>query len=246
MPDLLGSGLPAGCLGLFTTRRGGASQGDFADLNLSANVGDEALAVLANRRALAASLGVADDRLWFPHQVHGSAVALAVGTSTPGGVAVDALVTTDPSVGLAVLAADCLPILMVDPVAAVAAAAHAGRRGLMAGVLLATIDLMCDQGADPARISAAIGPAVCGGCYELPEAMVTEVVAALPGSRARTHAGRAGADLVAGARHQLVAAGVTQVGHVGGCTVEQPGLFFSYRRDGRTGRQAGAIRLLTR
>ena len=135
------------------------------------------------------------------------------------------------------LAADCVPVLLADPHAGVVGAAHAGRVGGAAGVLPAVVAAMTDLGARPAAIEVLLGPAVCGGCYEVPAAMRADVDARLPGSAVRTRSGSPGLDLRAGLYHQLVELGVGRVGADPRCTVEDRALY-SYRRDGRTGRQA--------
>jgi YfiH family protein len=159
-----------------------------------------------------------------------------------GGVAdVDALVTREPGLGLVVLAADCLPVLLADSAAPVVAAVHAGRQGLAAGVVQAALAVMQQLGADPRTTTAVLGPAACGGCYEVPPELAAQVEAAVPGSRSTTTRGTDSVDLVAGATAVLRGAGLTDVRAVGGCTLEQPERFFSYRRDGRTGRHAGLV-----
>jgi hypothetical protein len=100
---------------------------------------------------------------------------------------------------------------------------------------------MAEQGARLGRVHAAIGPGICGRCYEVPPDMAAEVDAAAPGSRSTTDRGTAGLDLTAGATRQLADAGVRHTSAVGGCTVEQPERFYSYRRDHRTGRHAGIV-----
>ena len=190
----------------------------------------------ANREAVRRQTGV--DALVFADQVHGTQVAVVDGPLDGPAPATDALVTATPRLGLVVMAADCLPVLLADASAGVVAAAHAGRAGLAAGVLQRTLEQMAALGARD--ISAVIGPAACGRCYELPEELADEVGAAVPGSRATTRTGTASVDLTAGATALLQAGGVA-VTAVGGCTIEQPGLFFSYRRDGRTGRHAGVV-----
>jgi YfiH family protein len=242
--DVLPAGLPAPAAGAFTGRAGGVSAPPYDALNLGMHVEDEQRRVHANRALVASAAGVGADDLVFAEQVHGSGVATVDRSSSRGcnGTvpAVDALVTATPGLGLVVLAADCLPVLLADPVARVVAAAHAGRQGLRAGVLQRTLDAMSALGAQPGRTTAALGPAVCGRCYEVPDAMAAEVEAAVPGSRTTTRAGTAGVDLAAGAVGVLRAAGL-RVTEVGGCTLEQPARFFSYRRDGRTGRHAGVV-----
>ena len=242
MLDLLPAGLPAPAAGVFTSRAGGVSAPPYAELNLGAHVGDDPACVETNRRRLAAELGLAPDALVYGEQVHGAAVAV-VSPAQHGGTpvaGVDGLVTTTPATALVMMAADCLPVLLADPVAGVVAAAHAGRQGLVSGVLQETLRVMAEQGAQPARVTAAIGPAVCGRCYELPGELVAQVEAAVPGTAARTRSGTPSVDLVEGARRVLAAAGVREVTAVGGCTVERSDRF-SYRRDGRTGRHAGVV-----
>ena len=239
MTALLRAGLPAPAAGAFTTRTGGTSAAPYDSANLGTHVGDDARAVAANREAVRAATGV--EALVFADQVHGRAVAVVDGPRPDAVPATDALVTTTPGLGLVVLAADCLPVLLADPDARVVAAAHAGRAGLAGGVLQATLEVMARLGADPGRTIAVIGPAACGRCYELPAELADEVEAAVPGSRATTWAGTASVDLTAGAEGVLAAAGVAHVAAVGGCTLEQPDRFFSYRRDARTGRHAGVV-----
>ena len=240
--SLLPAGLPSPAYGVFTTRAGGVSRMPFDTLDLAQHVGDDPADVVANRARLAVATGLSPDALVFAEQVHGRGVAVVDGprpTATPG---VDALVTATRGLALVVLAADCLPVLLVDPVAGVVAAAHAGRQGLAAGVLQATLAAMADLGASATRTTAVLGPAVCG-CYELPATLADEVGGQVPGSRSTTRAGTASVDVTAGAGALLRAAGVADVRTVGGCTAEQPHLFFSFRRDGRTGRHAGLVRL---
>lgn len=236
--QLLEAGLPAPARGAFTTRAGGVSRPPYDGLDLALHVGDDPADVVANRARLAAALDV--EHLAFVEQVHGRGVAVVDGPRDGAHPGADALVTATPGIGLVVLAADCLPVLLADPVAGVVGAAHAGRQGLAGGVLQATLEAMRDLGAEPARTTAVLGPAACGRCYEVPGAMADEVEAQVPGSRGTTRQGTASVDLAAGATGLL--AGLAEVRTVGGCTIEQPHLY-SYRRDGRTGRHAGVVRL---
>ncbi|MEX2291883.1 MAG: peptidoglycan editing factor PgeF [Mycobacteriales bacterium] len=244
MLELLPVGLPAPAAGAFTTRAGGVSAPPYDGLNLGLHVEDDGRCVQDNRDLLAAAAGLAPGGLVFAQQVHGAGVAVVDRSSSwgrDGGVAaVDALVTTTPGLGLVVLAADCLPVLLADPRAGVVAAAHAGRAGLARGVLHATLQAMEALGAEPSHSTAVLGPAACGRCYELPAELADEVGDAVPGSRATTRTGTPSVDLTAGATALLAEAGVA-VQAVGGCTIEQPQRFFSYRRDGRTGRHAGLV-----
>ena len=221
-----------------TTRAGGRSTGPFARFNLSVGVGDDPLAVAANRRRLATELGVRG--VVFLDQVHGTGVAVVDAVPGPRDAdrpASDAAVTALPGVALAVLTADCVPVLLADPRAGVVGVAHAGRVGAAAGVLEATVTAMVGLGASAADCEALLGPAICGACYEVPAAMRDEVEAALPGSAARTRRGTPGLDLRAGLRRRLAALGVARVGVDPRCTAEDPDLY-SYRRDKRTGRLA--------
>ena len=223
---------------MVTTRAGGHSAGPFARFNLSTGVGDDPVAVAANRRRLATELGVRG--VVFLNQVHGTQVAVVDAVPRPGEPdrpGTDAAVTALPGVALAVLTADCVPVLLADPQAGVVGVAHAGRVGAAAGVLSATLAAMEGLGARLGDCEALLGPAVCGACYEVPAEMRDEVAAVLPGSASRTRRGTPGLDLRAGLRAQLAALGVAKVGVDPRCTVEDPDLY-SYRRDRRTGRLA--------
>ncbi|GAA3106574.1 peptidoglycan editing factor PgeF [Streptomyces goshikiensis] len=161
----------------FTDRWGGVSAVPYEELNLGGAVGDDPAAVLANRAAAAAGLGIDADRVVWMNQVHGRDVAVVDGPWEAGRQvpSVDAVVTTRRGLALAVLTADCTPVLLADPVAGVAGAAHAGRPGLVAGVVPAVVEAMTGLGAEPGRIVARTGPAVCGRCYEVPAGMRDEV-----------------------------------------------------------------------
>jgi YfiH family protein len=220
-----------------TTRAGGRSAGAFSTFNLSAGVGDDPAAVAANRSRLSAELGVP---VVFLEQVHGTTVATVDAVPGPGAPdvpAADAAVTALPGVGLAVLAADCVPLLLADPVAGVVGAAHTGRVGAAAGVLPATVAAMEALGARVGALEVLLGPAICGGCYEVPAAMRAEVDARLPGSAVRTRRGTPGLDLRAGLYHQLTELGVARIGGDPRCTLEERDLY-SHRRGAPTGRQA--------
>ena len=243
MLELTRAGLPAPASGWFSTRAGGGSEPPYDSANLGTHVGDDADRVAGNRRRLAESAGLPPGALAFMQQVHGAQVAVVDGPATEGVPGVDGLVTAAPGLGLVVLAADCLPVLLADPAAGVVAVAHAGREGLAAGVLQATLGAMAGLGAEPARTTAVLGPAACGRCYEVPQEMADAVERAAPGSRTTTGRGTPSVDLTAGALGLLRAAGLTRVSAVGGCTLEQPSRWFSYRRSGTTGRHAGLVRL---
>lgn len=223
---------------IVTSRAGGVSRPPYESFNLGAHVGDDPAAVAANRERLAHAAKLGPDRLVWMQQVHGAAVGTVDGPR-PGPVPeTDALVTATPRLALAVLVADCVPVLLAAPAAV--AAVHAGRVGAAAGVLPAAVSAWVAAGADLAAADALLGPAVCGACYEVPAAMRDEVEAALPGSATTTRAGKPGLDLRAGLARQITGLGVSRVVLDPRCTAEDPTLF-SHRRDGTTGRQAGLI-----
>ena len=216
------------------TAAGGRSTGSSLSLALD---GDDPQASAANLAAVAADFAPAA-RVADMRQVHGSAVALADPGQRP---ACDGLVADEPDLLLVVRVADCVPVLLADVAAGVVAAVHAGRLGMVAGVVPEALERMRERGAREPR--AWIGPHVCGGCYEVPAALRAEVDAVVPGTATTTTWGTPALDIGAGVRRQLVAAGVPAAGivEVEGCTVERDDLF-SYRRDGaRAGRFAGLV-----
>lgn len=225
----------------FTDRWGGVSAAPYEQLNLGGAVGDDAGAVTANRELAAKSLGLEPDRVVWMNQVHGADVAVVDGPWGAGDLpSVDAVVTTRRGLALAVLTADCVPVLLADPVAGVAAAAHVGHPGDHAGVVPAAVRAMTGLGADPARIVVRTGPAVCGRCYEVPEAMRAEVATVEPAAYADTSWGTPSVDVCAGVHAQLERLGVRDREQSPVCTLESRD-HFSYRRDGATGRLAGYV-----
>jgi YfiH family protein len=162
------------------------------------------------------------------------------GRSVPRSPQADAVFTESPQVALGALVADCAPVLLADPVARLVGAAHAGRAGMVAGVVPALLAAMTQAGAEPRRTSAVIGPAICGLCYEVPAAMRADAAAAVPESACLTRKDTPGVDLRAGLRAQLEALEVAAIADDPRCTAESAELF-SYRRDGITGRFAGLI-----
>ncbi|MER6166568.1 peptidoglycan editing factor PgeF [Streptomyces violaceorubidus] len=225
----------------FTDRWGGVSAVPYEELNLGGAVGDDPAAVTANRELAAKSLGVDPTRVVWMNQVHGADVVVV---DAPWGESpvprVDAVVTAERGLALAVLTADCVPVLLADPVSGVAAAAHAGRPGLVAGVVPAAVRAMTELGADPARIVARTGPAVCGRCYEVPEEMRADVSAVEPTAYADTSWGTPALDVGAGVHAQLARLGVRDRAQSPVCTRESAD-HFSYRRDRTTGRLAGYV-----
>ncbi|QIP86943.1 peptidoglycan editing factor PgeF [Streptomyces sp. Tu 2975] len=225
----------------FTDRWGGVSAVPYEELNLGGAVGDDPGAVLANREIAARSLGLDPESVVWMNQVHGNDVAQVEGPwPTPDVPAVDALVTARRGLALAVLTADCTPVLLADPVAGVVGAAHAGRPGMIAGVVPAAVEAMRKLGAEPERIIARTGPAVCGRCYEVPEQMRSEVTAVEPAAWSETSWGTPAVDVTAGVHAQLEALGVRDRRRSGVCTLESSD-HYSYRRDRTTGRLAGYV-----
>lgn len=223
---------------VFTTRAGGASASPYDSFNLGDHVGDGPEAVAANRQRLAKVTGV-DDIIWM-EQLHTNTVTVVDKSTQVPVEATDAIVTTTPRLGLGVLVADCVPVLFADTKAHVIAAAHAGRMGARNGIVANTIDKMVELGATPANIQVLLGPAAAGRNYEVPEDMANDVEAHLPGSKTRTTKGTWGVDVRAGLIRQLMSKGVTAIEADPRCTIEDTD-FFSYRRQGKTGRQAGLI-----
>lgn len=258
--DHFGNGSVVAC---FSGRDGGVSQAPYASKNLGLHVGDDPRAVLENRRKVARRLDTTPDRITYAAQVHGSGAALVLRKDVGRGAqelqdavpAVDALVTRVRGAALAVLAADCAPLLLTDADAGVVAAVHAGWRGATQGVVLTALHSMVEQGARPERVRVALGPAIRGCCYEIDAPVVKAVRKAVgqfaPACRApltpsENGRDRSMLDIPALCRDQLVSAGVEarQIVDVGICTQCMPG-YFSHRRDGgKTGRHGGFIGLV--
>ena len=225
--------------------------------NLALHVGDDPAEVRRRRRAIEAALGLPGRPFQYMNQVHGNIVAgigaasAAAGTGAPvagalpAGAPAAAAPTADAMVSfgepLAVMVADCVPVVLVGDRAGgkapVLAVVHAGRPGVASGVVPAAVARMHALGA--AGLGAWIGPSVCGRCYEVPADMREDVAARVPAARCTTSRGTPGLDLPAAVRSQLQDAGV-RVEYSGGCTLEDDTLF-SYRRDPNTGRFAGLV-----
>lgn len=224
--------------------------GRYRGRNLGAHVQDDPGAVARNRAAavdaVSALAGVESARVTpvFMNQVHGATVRVIDDPDQvrPADAAAeappcDAVVTTLPGIALFSLVADCTPVLFTDPGAGVIAAAHAGRPGMLAGVVPATTAAMRELGAE--QIEAVVGPSVCPRCYEVPEEMRTRAAEVEPVSASVTWTGTPAIDVAAGVVAQLQREGV-DVTWVPGCTRESADLY-SYRRDGPTGRFAGVV-----
>ena len=251
-PDFIVPDWPApsgvGCL--VTTRRGGVSQGAFASLNLGDHVGDDPDAVAANRRIVGRAAGV--QPVWL-NQVHGTRVIDVAGGGTHGTHGAtdhppeaDAALTRQTGTACTVMTADCLPVLFCDDAGTVVAAAHAGWRGLLAGVLENTVSAM---EASPKELMAWLGPAIGPRAFEVGDEVRTAFVAASSEAAPAFQAVAGGkwlADIYLLARMRLAGQGVERVFGGNFCTVTEAERFFSYRRDGQTGRMASMIWLTPR
>lgn len=239
----------AGAVHAFTTRVGGRSHAPFQTLNLGRAVGDAADAVMENRRRALGSIGRPLGDHVEASQVHGADAAVVTARERGAKIPrVDILVTRDPSVVLAMHCADCVPVLLADPVRGAVAAIHTGWRGTAAGAAPAAVRAMASAfGSQPEDLVAAIGPGIGPCCYEV-DAPVADAFARWHWRRdvmAPERHGRWRLDLGDANRRQLLDAGVRRerMAAVGLCTSCHPALFFSHRRDGRTGRMAGLIAL---
>ena len=222
----------AGC----TTRAGGVSLGTYASLNLGAHVGDEPDAVASNRTTFMEQAELPAEPVWL-NQVHGSGVLVKPASGQTG----DAALSREANRVCAVMVADCLPVLFTNRSGTEVAAAHAGWRGLAAGVLENTVRAF---EAEPGELLAWMGPAISQAAFEVGEEVRAEFVARDRESMAfftENDNGRWQADLYGLARRRLFAAGVDQVFGGGFCTYGDPERFFSYRRDGQCGRMAAFI-----
>ena len=228
---------PARVRAAFTTRCGGVSNRPWASLNLASHVGDDPLAVASNRAALVASLGVRHEPCWL-EQIH-SDILLNLDDPTCARRG-DAAITSVPGRIATVLVADCLPVLLCDRQAQQVAAVHAGWRGLAGELIAKTVSAF---GAPPADLIAWLGPAIGPSAYAVGDDLRARFVA-LDARNARAFrriAQRWHMDLAAVAALQLAAAGVTAVSASGVCVHGDAQNYFSYRRDGETGRMAAMV-----
>jgi YfiH family protein len=234
---------PAHVGALATTRSGGVSAGPFATMNLGRNGRDDASALAENRRRLAAFLP--SPPVWLD-QVHGTAVAVLTRDSAtlPGPVVADAAVTRERGVVCAILTADCLPVLFTDRGGAAVGIAHAGWRGLAAGVVEATIVALTALGVRREDLMAWLGPAIGPARFEVGADVRDPFCADDPGADGcfTPHGpGKWQADLYGLARRRLARGRVTRVSGGGFCTCTDTARFFSYRRERESGRMAAAV-----
>jgi YfiH family protein len=239
----------AGVRHAFFTRQGGVSTGHFSSLNASVSVGDDPASVAENLRRASGMLGLTPERLFLASQVHGREVIQVASADQPSRVAsleADAVASACPDVICAVRTADCVPILLADPQAGVAAAVHAGWRGVELRIAVAAVLNLRALGAQPRTLLAAIGPHIGVGAFEVgPDvaerlarsSSARDVVVAVPNANPRV-------DLSRIVRAQLAEAGVEpgRIECVGGCTHADAERFYSHRRDGaHSGRLLSAI-----
>lgn len=218
----------------FTNRAGGASSPPFNSRNLAAHVGDDPATVRNNRAQLESELEFGT--LTWMAPVHGVDLEI-VTEAIPLVPNVDALATTITRRPLVALGADCVPVLMVA--GAFAVAAHVGWRGFVDGMTTSILRLLAAHHVDPSSAQILLGPAICGACYGIPEERADAIRAVSAAAVCRARSGGPGADIRVGLTEQWEAVGA-RVASVGPCTFEAPE-YFSHRRDGVTGRQAGVI-----
>ncbi len=230
----------------FFGRRGGYSADDFAGLNVSWSVGDDAEIVERNRDLVKSAIGAGP--LVILRQVHSARVETIREPVEASAIEADAIVTATPGLALAILTADCTPILLADPETGILGAAHAGWRGAVDGIIGNVVSAMERLGADPARILAAYGPTIHAPNYEVGDKFKTDFLALHPGGAHHFHVppgGQAHFDLPGFVEAQLRAAGIANVERVGGCTYAHPDRYFSHRyathKGTRTGRQIAVI-----
>ena len=230
--------VPARVRAVTTTRRGGISPPPYDSLNLGHHTGDDPAYVAANRRRLSRALALPAEPAWL-NQVHGDTAVAAeqVNAATQA----DAAYTRRPDQVCVVTTADCLPVLLCDRAGGCVAAAHAGWRGLASGVLGATVAAM---DCAPAQVLAWLGPAIGAEVFEVGEevhAAFLELDSGNAGCFKPSPQGRWLADIYHLARRQLQPLGVKDIYGENRCTLTEAAEFFSYRRDGRTGRMASLI-----
>ena len=225
-------GIVAGC----TTRTGGVSEGSYRSLNIGDHVGDDSAAVVENRHRFLAASELPNEPGWL-NQVHGTRVVIEASAGDEG----DAALTREPGGACAVMVADCLPVLICSDDGQEVAAAHAGWRGLAAGVLEATIAAF---DAAPRQLCAWLGPAISQAAFEVGDEVrdaFLETDIGASASFSPNDNGRWQADLFGLARQRLEVAGIRSISGGGLCTYGNPERFFSYRRDGQCGRMAAFV-----
>jgi polyphenol oxidase len=231
----------------FFGRRGGVSVGACESLNCAFPSADDPTSVEENRGRIARALGGRAANLWMVRQVHGADVHLADRARDGDELPVaDALVSRTPGLVLAIQTADCAPILFCDAKAGVAAAAHAGWRGAVGGVIEATLEAMVRLGADPQSTLAAVGPCLMQPSFEVGPDLVEAVLECSPWAEGMFASGagdRSQFDMQGYIAGRMTRAGVRQTELVAEDTMSQPGVYFSHRRDSRSANPGGARQL---
>jgi hypothetical protein len=234
----------------FFTRQGGVSEGIYASLNCGHGSKDERAPVQTNRTRVATHLGTTADRLLTAHQVHSAEAIAVTGPWSDGSPKVDGIVTAVPGLAVAALAADCAPVLFADPKARIVAAAHAGWKGALGGVLEATVAMMERMGAQRQNIRAALGPCIGPTAYEVGPEFEATFLNGDPNSRPFFRRSEPQArpyfDLPGYVMHRLERAGLAATENATRCTYSNEDLFFSFRRathrkETDYGRQISAI-----
>ncbi|HMR07119.1 MAG TPA: peptidoglycan editing factor PgeF [Polyangiaceae bacterium] len=249
--DFLQSALlsEAGFRHAFFTRSGGVSPGPYATLSFSVAAGDQSANVDANIARAAECLGVEQEKLLFLSQIHGTVVHTVDAAASRSATLQqegDALMSASPSVACGVRSADCVPILFADTEGGWVAAAHAGWRGVAQGIAVVTLEALRARSPRPGRILAAIGPHIGLEAFEVGPDVAQTLEACCPEADAVdwTRWAKPHVALEKTIRAQLLGAGLQpqDIDSVGGCTVSDPGRFFSFRRDGaQSGRHLSAI-----
>lgn len=235
----------------FLGRTGGVSGGLFHSLNSGLGSSDDRAAILANRATAAGALGVAAEHLVTVHQVHGVTAVTAARWPLDSRPPADAIATREPGLALGILTADCAPILFEDRANGVVAAAHAGWKGALGGIIEATVCAMEQLGASRRHIAAAVGPCIGAASYEVDDGFAARFVAADSANQRFFQPGRPGHRhfaLEAYCLHRLHRAGISNTHGVGADTCAEEARFFSYRRatlahEADYGRQISLIRL---
>jgi purine-nucleoside/S-methyl-5'-thioadenosine phosphorylase / adenosine deaminase len=239
----------AGFTHAFFTRQGGVSSGAFGTLNLSSGVGDRPEDVAENWSRVARVLGLGEEHVFVPRQVHERSVVVVDGRTSSAQVALtpaDAVISDGPGLACAVRTADCVPILVADRQTRRVAAIHAGWRGVVQGVTRAAVEALLERGSRPEELIAAIGPHISLAAFEVGDEVARELAGASDALQVVTqHDGqKPHVALARIVRAQLTRLGVPNdnVEELPGCTFSDASRFFSYRRDGRhSGRQVSAI-----
>lgn len=240
-PMLAGAGFRHG----FFTREGGVSRGRYASLNLSHRVGDQAAFVAENLRRAAAHLGLRPGQLCSARQVHGAHVVAATGPDAIASIGeqrADAIWSASGELACCVRTADCIPLLLACPTSGRVAAVHAGWRGVVANIAGAAVQELARAGCEPGNLLASLGPHISQAAFEVERAVAESLRHSAPEARAVAEWGpndRMHVSLAALVEAQLLGCGVrrARIDRVGNCTFSNPGVFFSYRRDGPGGGQ---------